>query len=117
MHYPESWVLPMHFILTIALVLLILGAAQRRQVQAHAVTKVALACLAVIIAIPASLAAIRWLFDQTFEKRLLVGDALSNLVLFVSQIVLALAWAMWIVGHLRSKVGLLNLSATGLLLT
>jgi len=116
-HYPKSWVLPMHFILTGVLAWLLSAALRRRRVRTGAMSKAALACFAALIAIPSLLAGAWWAFDRAFGSRILLGDTPSNWLLFTALIVLAMACAVWIIGYLRWKLGLLNLSAAGILLT
>ncbi len=116
-HYPESWVLPMHIVLTIGLASLLIRATRQQRVRVRAMVYAALICAGALAAIPALLAGVRWRFDKAFRSRLLMGDTPSNWLLFTALIVLAMACAIWTMGFLRHRFGLLNLAAAGLVLS
>ena len=112
--YRESWVLPMHIILSMVLAWLLITAVRRQTVRAREALKAVLAFFAAIVAIPALLVGARWLFDRVFGSRLLLGDTASNWLVLTAFIVLGLGCSVWALGYSCSKFGLLNLCAAGL---
>lgn len=114
--YSESWVLPGELLVTLLLVTLIALNIRRSHVRMGRTMLAFLSCIAILLVIPAVLAAVWWLLSRLLAGRIIFGDSLANSYLLAGLVLLGFCTAGLLFVGFRKHFNLLELSISGLII-
>ncbi len=114
--YSESWVLPGELLVTLLLLSGIVLNIRRSHIRISRTMLAFLPCIAILMAVPAVLAAMQWLFSSLLGRRIIVGDSSANSYLLTGLVLLGLCTAALLFVGFRKRFNLLELSISGLII-
>jgi hypothetical protein len=114
--YSESWVLPGEMLVTLLLLSGIVLNIRRSHVRIGRVMLAFLPCIAILLAVPAVLAAVQWFLSWLLAGRIIVGDSLANSYLLAGLVLLGFCTASVLSVGFRKRFNLLELSISGLMI-
>ena len=114
--YSEAWVLPGELLVTLLLVSVIVLNLRRSRVQIGRMMLALLPSVAILLAVPAVLAAAQWLLSRILAGHMVVGDSLANSCLVGGLVLLGFCTAGFLFARFRRRFNLQELSISGLIL-
>jgi hypothetical protein len=114
--YSESWVLPGELLVTLLLVSGIVLSIRRSQVRIGRTMLAFLSCIAILLVVPAVLAAVQWLLSWLLAGRIIFGDSLANSYLLAGLVLLGFCTAGALIVGFQKRLNLLELSLAGLII-
>ncbi|HEV3036961.1 MAG TPA: M28 family peptidase [Candidatus Angelobacter sp.] len=112
--YSERWVIMGEGLATIFLILAIVVSVRNRDVRTGNLVLAGFVCLVVLLSIPVAMTAAGWLLLQLLGSRLLLGDTPANSFLLIGLSLLGAAAGCALLGKLRARFNLQELSLAGL---
>jgi hypothetical protein len=114
--YSESWVLPGELLVTLLLIAAIVLNIRRSQVRTGRMLLALLPCIAILLAVPAVLAAAQWFLFRLLAGRIIIGDSPANSYLLAGLVLLGFCTAGVLFVGFRKRFNLLELSISGLII-
>jgi MFS family permease len=112
--YCQRWVLRGQILVTLLFAMALVLAFRRPEFSRRQFFLALLACLAILILLVAAIAAVWWLISFALAGRRIIGDCSSNLLLLSALIFFGACVGMCLIGFLRRRLGLQELSLAAL---
>src|SRR5438270_175557 len=114
--YSESWVVPGELLVTLLLLSSVVLNIRRSHIRIGRTMLAFLPCIAILLAVPAALAAMQWLLFRLLAGRIIVGDSPANSYLLAGLVLLGFCTAGILFVGFRKRFNPLEMSISGLMI-